>query len=106
VIEKRAYQRSPIDAPLTFVLKGKHDQSFQGVGKDIAVGGMFIECAKPAAFGAEVIVHVRLPGNSKTFALPGTVRWLGGGGMGVQFGNLGAVETYTITEIGRAKANK
>jgi hypothetical protein len=106
VIEKRAYQRSPIDAPLTFVVKGKHDESFQGVGKDISVGGMFIEAAKTAAFGAEVIVHVRLPGNTKTFALPGFVRWVGDGGMGVQFGNLGAVETHTITEIGRSKPKK
>lgn len=106
MIEKRAYQRSTIDAPLTFVLKGKHDETFQGVGKDISVGGMFIECGKTAAFGSEVIVHIRLPGNTKTFALPGTVRWIGGGGMGVQFGNLGAVETHTITELGRAKPKK
>jgi Tfp pilus assembly protein PilZ len=103
VIEKRAYQRSTIDAPLTFVLKGKAEQSFQGVGKDISLGGMFVEAQQPAAFGAEVVVHVRLPGNSRTFALPGRVRWVRPGGMGVQFGNLGAVETHTITELARPK---
>jgi hypothetical protein len=33
------------------------------------------------------------------FALPGVIRWMRNGGMGVQFGLLGARETYTITEV-------
>jgi type IV pilus assembly protein PilZ len=103
VIEKRAYQRSAIQAPLTFALKGKQEQTFQGLGRDISLGGMFIECSQPAAFGADVVVHVRLPGANRTFALPGRVRWVRDGGMGIQFGNLGAVETHTITEIARPK---
>lgn len=104
MIEKRAHQRTRIDAPLTYVLRGRHDQSFQGIGRDISVGGIYIEADQPAAFNSEIIIHVRLPGNSKTFALPGIVRWVRPNGMGVQFGNLGAVETHTITELSRNKA--
>jgi type IV pilus assembly protein PilZ len=73
----------------------------EGIARDIAVGGMFIETSTPARFGAEVIIHVELPGQDGAVSLPGVVRWLHDGGMGVQFGLLGAVETHTITEISR-----
>jgi Tfp pilus assembly protein PilZ len=65
---------------------------------------MFVETATPAAFGADVILHVELPGGTEPFALPGVVRWVRDGGMGVQFGLLGALETHLITEINRAHA--
>lgn len=100
VIEQRRYARAPIHAPLAFFLKGK-DEKRPGIGKDIAIGGMFIETTTPAAFGADVVVHVQLPGSNDVATLPGVVRWVRDGGMGVQFGLLGAVETHLITEINR-----
>lgn len=100
VIEQRRYARTRIDSPLTFVVKGK-EEATAGVGKDIAIGGMFVETAAPAAFGADIVVHVQLPGQKEAIALPGVVRWVRDGGMGVQFGLLGAVETHIITELGR-----
>ena len=105
VIEQHRYARAPIDAPLSFALKGKSEQR-PGVGKDIAIGGMFIETTTPAAFGADIVVHVRLPGSNDVVPLPGVVRWVRDGGMGIQFGLLGAVETHLITEINRKHAER
>ncbi len=103
MIEQRKYARAPINTPLFFYVKGK-DKELEGTGKDISVGGMAIETSTPAAFGAEVIVHVSLPGSDDVLALPGVVRWVRSGVIGIQFGLLGAVETHIITEIARKHA--
>lgn len=100
MIEQRRYARAPIDAPLTFTLKGKNDWQ-DGVGRDISVGGMSIETAASVPFGSEVEVSVQLPGDDDVFLLPGVVRWARGGRIGVQFGLLGARETHVITEIAK-----
>jgi Tfp pilus assembly protein PilZ len=100
VVEQRRYARAPVNSPAAFSLKGKPEQT-TGLAKDISVGGMFIETTAPAAFGADVVIHLALPGSSGPLALPGVVRWVRDGGMGVQFGLLGAKETHIITEIGR-----
>jgi hypothetical protein len=101
VIEQRRYARAPIDSPATFSLKGKPGETQSGLARDISVGGMFVETATPSAFGADVVVHLTLPGADHAMSLPGVVRWVRDGGMGIQFGLLGAVETHVITEIGR-----
>ena len=103
MIEQRRYARAPINSPATFSVKGKAGKA-EGLAKDVSVGGMFIETTTPAGFGAEVIVLLMLPGAADIVALPGVVRWVRDGGMGVQFGLLGAVETHIITEIGRKHA--
>jgi Tfp pilus assembly protein PilZ len=100
VVEQRRYARAPINSPSAFSLNGKSEKT-DGLVKDISVGGMFIETTAPAAFGSDVVVHVTLPGANDPLALPGVVRWVRDGGMGVQFGLLGAKETHIITEIGR-----
>lgn len=105
VIEQRRHARAPIETPVNFVPKGEREPR-NGVGKDISVGGMFVETERPAAFGAEVVVHITLPGAASTTALPAVVRWVRTGGMGVQFRQLGAVETHLITEIARKHAER
>jgi Tfp pilus assembly protein PilZ len=100
VIEQRRYARAPIDTPLSFSVKGQSDDR-EGVGKDISIGGMFVETSAPAGFGESVVIHVSLPGSDEILALPGVIRWVRNGGMGVQFGLLGARETHVITEITR-----
>jgi type IV pilus assembly protein PilZ len=103
VIEKRRYARATIDLPVSFALKGGAGQE-GGIGKDISIGGIFIETDAAAPFGAEVVVRVRFKtpsGNAQDFDLPGVVRWVRDGGMGVQFGLLGALETHAITELGK-----
>ena len=96
MIEKRRHARATIDLPVLFALKGS-DSSGKGLGKDISLGGMFIETETPAAFNAELSVRVRLrppTTEERDFDLPAVVRWVRGDGMGVQFGLLGALETH------------
>jgi hypothetical protein len=100
LVEQRRYARAPIEVPLTFTVKGRNDWK-DGVGKDIAIGGMSIETAEKLPFNAEVEVSVQLPGDDEIFLMPGVVRWARGGRIGVQFGLIGARETHVITEIAR-----
>jgi type IV pilus assembly protein PilZ len=99
-VEQRRYARVPVNLPAAFAVKGTAERR-EGLCKDISLGGTFIETDSPCGFGAEVVVHVTLPGAHQGLALPGIVRWLRAGGMGIQFGSLGAVETHAITEVGR-----
>jgi type IV pilus assembly protein PilZ len=103
VIEKRRYARNPIQLPILFALKGGAEYA-EGTGTDVSVGGMFIQTEITAPFGAEIVVRARLKtatGEWKDYDLPAIVRWVRTGGMGVQFGLLGAHETHAITELGR-----
>jgi Tfp pilus assembly protein PilZ len=100
VSEQRRFARALLDLPLVFRQKD-HDVQASGIGRDISVGGMFIETENPAPFGSEVVVVTPLPGERGEFSLPGVVRWTKPEGMGVQFGLLGARETHLITEITR-----
>jgi len=103
VQEKRRHARVPIDIPLLFQVKGRNRER-PGTGKDISVGGMFIESEEPSKFGSELLIRIRLPGSDQSLLLRGIVRWEASGGMGVQFGSLGALETHLITEITRKHA--
>jgi type IV pilus assembly protein PilZ len=87
--------------PLFFLVKGEERE---GIAKDLSLGGMFIETATPAPFGAEITIHASLGDSDDVLVLPGRVRWIRDGGMGIQFGLLGAVETHIITEIGQRAA--
>jgi type IV pilus assembly protein PilZ len=101
VIEKRRYSRAAIDLPVLFVRKGE-ERWAGGTGKDISIGGIFIETDAVAPFAAEIVVRVQMKtasGGLADFDLPGVVRWVRDGGMGVQFGNLGVHETHAITEL-------
>jgi type IV pilus assembly protein PilZ len=106
-MEKRRHARASIDLPVLFAVKGAPSHG-QGIGKDISIGGMFIETQMTATFGAEIVVRVRLrtpSGADQDFDLPGVVRWVRAGGMGVQFGLLGALETHAITELAKLAEN-
>jgi hypothetical protein len=98
LVELRRHHRVPFTEPVVFARKGS-DKRASGQSADISLGGMFVETATPEPFGAEIVIYVHVPGEPSGYELPGIVRWIGGGGMGVQFGNLGAKETYTITEL-------
>lgn len=102
MVEQRRHHRSELDVPLTFSIKGKVE-SFEGRVRDISVGGMFVETSTPAPFGSEIVMTVKLPGGNTESQLGGRVRWGRAGGMGIQFGLLGAKETHLITEIARER---
>jgi Tfp pilus assembly protein PilZ len=101
VLELRRHSRTALDMPVEFIGKGATER-FAGRAKDISLGGMFIETSKPLPFSAEVTIHLTLPSQKTPFALPGVVRWNRDGGMGVQFGLIGARETHAITELTRS----
>lgn len=100
-MDLRRHSRVPFRETVVFTAKVGAER-FTGECQDISLGGMFIETVTPQPFGAEVIVHVHVPGEPAAFALPAVVRWVRNGGMGVQFGLLGARETHTITELAHA----
>ena len=96
--EKRSHPRVPIHFTVRCELKD--GTAFDGVAKDISVGGMFIECGHAAPpFGTQITIVGELPGSGSSARLPGIVRWAKPGGLGVQFGLLGARETHAITKL-------
>lgn len=101
MVDQRRHPRLTIELPLLFQVKGRSRER-AGVGRNVSIGGMFVETDEPAPFGSELLVRVRLPGSDQLLLLRAIVRWLEGGrGMGVQFGLLGALETHLITELTR-----
>lgn len=98
--EQRRHQRAAIDVPVSFAVKAGGER-VAGRARDVSVGGMFIETGTPLPFSSELVVHVQLPGQRGPLALPAVVRWSGKGGMGVQFGLVGARETHALTELTR-----
>jgi type IV pilus assembly protein PilZ len=102
--EQRRSHRVPIEVPVEFTSRDSWEK-VPGVSKDISLGGMFIETAFPAAFGVAVFVGFTLPGHRKPMLVSGIVRWTSAGGMGVQFGSLGARETHAITELERERGS-
>jgi hypothetical protein len=104
-VDLRRYSRVSFHAPCVFHAKGQSEQH-DGECQDLSLGGMFIETATPQPFGAEVVVHVNVPGEAQPYALPGVVRWVRNGGMGVQFGLMGARETNMITRFAAGAARK
>ncbi len=103
-MDLRRHARAPIGIEVQFSRKGADDR-LPGRSRDISLGGMFIETYAPLAFKSELVVHVLLPGEKAPFALPAVVRWTSPEGMGVQFGNLGAKETFAITEAAKASSH-
>jgi hypothetical protein len=97
-VELRRHHRVPFTEPVVFARKGS-DKRMSGESTDISLGGMFIKTANGEPFGTEIVIHLHVPGEPSAYALPAIVRWTGVDGMGVQFGLLGAKETYTITEL-------
>lgn len=70
----------------------------EGTCHDISLGGMFVESAPPARFGATITIHLRLPTAPREMTIQAVVRWTKPTGMGVQFGVMGARETHALTE--------
>ncbi len=99
--ELRRTPRAPIDATVQINVKGD-GETHTGHARDISLGGMFIEIALAPKFGSDCTVTLTMPGQKAPFIMPGIVRWTRDGGMGVQFGLLGARETHSIIEFVKA----
>jgi len=97
VQEQRRHFRKPIELAIEFnVADGPRRP---GVCRDFSLGGMHIDTAEAAPFGANVTIYMTIGDAPSPSALPGIVRWVKPGSMGIQFGLLGARETYAITEL-------
>jgi type IV pilus assembly protein PilZ len=97
VQEQRRHFRKSANYAVEFGVSG--GQKLPGVCRDFSLGGMHIQTAHPAPFGANVTVYLKLKGSQTVSALPGIVRWVKADEMGVQFGLIGARETYALTEM-------
>jgi hypothetical protein len=87
---------------LFFAKRDDQESEFvDAVGRDVSLSGTLVETSAPADFGAEVIVHLTLPGSGAESQIAARVRWTTSEGMGLQFGSLGARETLVITEMVR-----
>jgi type IV pilus assembly protein PilZ len=100
MVELRRHSRAPLDVPVEFVVKGTSER-LGGTAKDISLGGMFVATAEAPPFNAEIVIHVLIPRQKAPFAIPAIVRWTSKDGMGIQFGLIGAKETFAITEYCR-----
>jgi len=96
VREKRSHYRKVVELPVEFSVVGEPER-LVGVCRNLSLGGVHIETETPAPFGAHITVHLHLAGLGPE-GLPGIVRWVKPQQMGVQFGLLGARETYALTK--------
>jgi c-di-GMP-binding flagellar brake protein YcgR len=96
--EKRSHARVSIEFTVRCELKD--GTAFEGVAKDISLGGMFVGCSHaPLPFASQISIIGQIPGTSSDARLPAIVRWTKPQGFGVQFGLLGARETHAIAKL-------
>jgi hypothetical protein len=103
--DKRARLRVRVRIPVSCEVEG--DLVFSAIVTDISLAGLRIESADLPGFGAKLTVVAQLPGASDLSRLSATVRWVGSESFGVQFGLLGARDTYRIADLmGQALRSK
>jgi hypothetical protein len=95
VAENRKHPRTQVTAPIAFQIGD--GPWIEAESQDIGLGGMFIETTETAAYGAPVRIYIQLPGMKQETLIDAIVRWKKDTGMGVQFGVMGARETYALT---------
>lgn len=95
--EHRRHPRKPLHPDIAFQVGD--GPRVEASCLDVSLGGMFIETATPAPFNAAITVFMKLPGLKQEARIAATVRWTKPGGMGVQFGVMGARDTHALTEL-------
>ena len=99
--EKRKHQRVALGSTVRCFV----DQELvaEGLGRDLSLGGVFVECAVPLGFGQKLQVDLTI--ENVQLRLPAVVRWSTEEGMGLQFGLLGARETHAILRLLKKSAS-
>jgi type IV pilus assembly protein PilZ len=69
-----------------------------GLATDVSLGGVFVETDEPPSFGSKVVVVCPL-GDGGASRLDAVVRWGKPGGVGLQFGLLGARDTHALAQF-------
>ena len=95
--DKRQYPRTVVEADIAFQVAG--GSRVDARCRDVSLGGMFIDTTARLPYGTTVRVFLRLPGLRDEIAVESIVRWSKPGGMGVQFGVMGARETHALTQL-------
>ncbi|MCC6648810.1 MAG: PilZ domain-containing protein [Polyangiaceae bacterium] len=93
MVDKRQHPRSPVT--LDASVRRSTGEAHEARVVDLSFGGAFVEIAAPFAFGDEVTLSLELPELGRS-ELPATVRWTKPGGVGLQFGLLGARVTHAL----------
>ena len=98
--EKRKYPRQSVELRASMRIDGV-DEPIDSQVKNLSIGGMFFFTEKKLPFGARVKVFIHFPDPTGTLEFPSVVRWSTSDGVGLQFGLIGAAETYAVTEAMR-----
>ena len=93
--ERRKHKRKEVDLTASYQIEG--GERVPAHLKDMSLGGAFLETSQPAPFGAKSKLFVDVDG--REIAVDAIVRWKSRDGTGVQFGLLGAKDTYRVTEF-------
>jgi hypothetical protein len=96
VAEQRKHHRVPVSFKVTCILDEAN--KFEGVARDLSVGGLFVESERTMGFGVSLTIVASGLAN-RELRLPSVVRWAEPGGFGVQFGLLGAYATHVIVDL-------
>jgi hypothetical protein len=69
---------------------------FDGISRDVGLGGMFLETEEPLPVGSELSVSFRLSHAPTPVDLRAVVRWSTDEGIGVQFLRLRAYDVWSL----------
>jgi type IV pilus assembly protein PilZ len=96
--DRRRHRRKRVDLNGSY-RHGASEERIQAHLSDMSLGGAFLETQGAILpFGRELTVSIELP-SGRSIEVQATVRWTKPHGMGVQFGSLGARDTYELTEF-------
>lgn len=94
--QRRLHERFSIEVPVTVSVG---EVRVTGRTQNVSLGGMLVTIDAPVAFGTAVVVRLRLPSVAEELELPGTVRWVGDGSIGLQFGSLRAKAAWALNQL-------
>ncbi|MBL9023113.1 MAG: PilZ domain-containing protein [Myxococcales bacterium] len=95
---ERSHTRTDITLAVAFeAVEG--GAAIEGCARNISLGGAYIDTMYPSSFGSKVKLKLPLPGIAGETTIDATVRWCSEGGMGVQFGPMGAVVTHALMRL-------
>jgi hypothetical protein len=97
VPENRQHPRKQLHPPVAFQLGDA--PRVDAECHDISLGGMFVQTPHVAPYGAKIRVFLTLPELKGEAVVDSIVRWSKPDGMGIQFGVMGARETYALTKL-------
>lgn len=93
--ERRKHVRKTVSIPVALLLPERVEVE----SRDLSIGGIFVVGDRQLPYGSKLTVALKLPGLTGETLVEGTVRWVHGDGMGIQFGMMGARETAALLSL-------